>query len=229
VAGFKSTPTDIQRASSAVFICVSRPSLDSRRRDEWYTRALGATVLMQWPISSGVIDRRPVTKRAPGPRSRLGERSGWAVSWKRAVSTVIVGFLVSEVLATVIHGLLLAGDYAPFEGTLLRATPGLKTPPWQMLFLPVAHLSFIAGLVWLYAHLKIGGSILWRGLTLGIFSWLIAQVPLWLLWYAEQPWPGELVVKQLGLELLSSLIIGIVVALVAGSARSMEGAVARVA
>jgi hypothetical protein len=42
-------------------------------------------------------------------------------------------------------------------------------------------------------------------------------VPVWLLWYAEQPWPGDLVLKQLGLELLSSIAIGVTITLVAGA------------
>jgi hypothetical protein len=43
----------------------------------------------------------------------------------------------------------------------------------------------------------------------------MSQVPVWLLWYAQQPWPGSLVVKQLGLELVSSLLVGLTIALVA--------------
>jgi hypothetical protein len=152
------------------------------------------------------------------------------MSRTRMVTTIIVGFLVSQVLAVIVHGFLLAGDYAPFEGTLLRAVQGQDTPPWQMLFLPVAHLSFISAMVWLYAHLQIGGSPSVQGLTLGVFGWLVGQVPLWLVWYAQQPWPGGLVVKQLGLELLSSLIIGLAIAFAAGSTKLMAaGPVTRVA
>ena len=42
----------------------------------------------------------------------------------------------------------------------------------------------------------------------------MGQLPVWLLWYAEQPWPGGLVLKQLGLELASSLAIGVTIAVV---------------
>jgi hypothetical protein len=83
--------------------------------------------------------------------------------------------------------------------------------------------------VWSYGHLQMSGSAMVRGLTLGVFGWLIGQVPLWLLWYAEQPWPGGLVVKQLGLELVSSLIIGVAIAFAAGSTKLTAGSVARVA
>ena len=133
------------------------------------------------------------------------------MTWKRALGTVVVAFLVSQVLAVVIHGFLLGGDYEPFRGTLLR-----NGPVWQMLFLPLVHLAFIAGLVWVYAHLRLEGSIVTTGLTLGVVGWSIGQAPLYLLWYAEQPWPGALVVKQLGLELVSSLLIGLTIAATAG-------------
>jgi hypothetical protein len=136
------------------------------------------------------------------------------MTFARTASTIVVAFLVSQALAIVVHGYLLAGDYKPYEGTLLR-TVRAGQPPWQMLFLPVAHLSFILALVWVYAHLRLGGSPVVRGLALGAIGWTMGQVPLWLLWYAQQPWPGVLVAKQLGLELISSVIIGLAIALIA--------------
>ncbi len=55
----------------------------------------------------------------------------------------------------------------------------------------------------------------------------MGQVPLWLSWYAEQPWPGLLVVRQLGLELLSSLIVGLTIAVVARRPANATGSLAR--
>jgi hypothetical protein len=122
---------------------------------------------------------------------------------------------------------VLATDYAPFEGTLLRRADG--APPWQMLFLPIVHLVFVSAMVWIYAHVRLAGPPLRRGLTLGLVAWTIGQVPTWLLWYAQQPWPGTLVVKQLLLELIVSLALGITIALVAGaSSAASERTVARV-
>jgi len=150
------------------------------------------------------------------------------MSTKRAISSVALAFLASQVLAVIVHGFILSADYEPFESTLLRAAGGDQVP-WQMLFLPVAHLSFVSALVWIYARLRIDGSVLTRGLTLGLIGWLIGQVPLWLIWYAQQPWPGALVVKQLGLELISTLIIGLVIASVADvRVQSESRSVARV-
>ena len=131
----------------------------------------------------------------------------------RALATTIAAFLVAQVAAVVIHGVILGADYQPFEGTLLRAV-GSGTPPWQMLFLPLVHLAVIVPLVWVYGRLRLEGSTLGRGVKLGVLAWTIGQLPVWLLWYAQQPWPGDLVLKQLGLELLASLAIGLTIAAV---------------
>ena len=137
----------------------------------------------------------------------------------RFAGAVAAAFVVSQILATGLHGFVLASDYQPFEGTLLRGGGSDGGPPWQMLFLPVAHLSYVIALVWVAGRLRLDGPLIIRGLVLGLVVWAMAQVPLWLIWYAEQPWPGALVVKQLLLELLSSLIIGFTVAAIAGPRR----------
>jgi hypothetical protein len=134
------------------------------------------------------------------------------MTYARAAATVVAAFLLSNVFAIAIHGFILAADYQPYRGTLLRDFQ--NGPGWQSLLLPVAHLCFICGLVWLYRRLSLEGSHTARGLKLGLVAWLVGQAPLWLIWYAEQPWPGSLIVKQLGLELLSSLAIGLTIAVV---------------
>jgi len=130
----------------------------------------------------------------------------------RAAATVFAAFLLSNVFAIAIHGFILAADYEPYRGTLLRDFA--NGPGWQSLLLPVAHLCFISGLVWIYRRLSLDGSTTARGLKLGLIGWLVGQAPLYLLWHAEQPWPDSLIVKQLGLEMLSSLTIGLTIAVV---------------
>jgi hypothetical protein len=129
---------------------------------------------------------------------------------RRFAATCAVAFIVSQILEILIHGFILRADYAPFYGTMLR--PMDKGPDWHGLLLPLAHLSFVIAFVWIYARVAPTGPWLRAGLTYGLFGWCIGQVPLWLLWYAEQPWPDTLVLKQLSLELVSSLILGLVVA-----------------
>ena len=144
----------------------------------------------------------------------------------RMALAIGAAFLVSQILAIAVHGFILAADYAPLYGTLLRP---MDQASWQLLFLPISHLAFVAPLVWIFSRLQLEGSTGARGVKLGLLGWLIGQVPLWLIWYAQQPWPGALVVKQLGLELISTLIIGLVIASVADvRVQSESRSVARV-
>ena len=87
------------------------------------------------------------------------------MSYARAAATVFAAFLLSNVFAIAIHGFILAADYEPYRGTLLRDFQG--GPGWQALLLPVAHLCFISGLVWIYGRLSLDGSLTARGLKLG--------------------------------------------------------------
>jgi hypothetical protein len=130
----------------------------------------------------------------------------------RIFLTGLAALLVAELLASVIHGYVLAADYAPYYSTLLR---GGESPAWQFSFLPVAHAAWVGGLVWIFLRVSFTGSRVVQGLKLGLLGWVVGQVPLWLLWFAEQPWPSSLVGKQLALELVSSLAVGVTIAVLA--------------
>jgi hypothetical protein len=130
---------------------------------------------------------------------------------KRSIGAAVAAFVVSQILAVLVHGVVLAADYQPFYGTLLRPLP--THADWRMLLLPVTHMLYIGTLVVIYPRLGFGGSDVIRGLKLGLLGYAIGQLPLWLLWYAEQPWPDGLVAKQLALELISSLLIGATITL----------------
>jgi hypothetical protein len=121
-----------------------------------------------------------------------------------------VVFLLANAGAVIVHGFVLAADYEPYEGTLLRRG---TEPAWQFIFLPVVHLSFTIGLIWLFRIAREDARWTARALKLGTIAWLIGPAPLYLLWYAEQPWPGTLVTKQLPFE----LVIAMGLALTAGA------------
>jgi hypothetical protein len=136
------------------------------------------------------------------------------MSKTRILLTGFAALFVAEALAVLNHGFLLAADYAPYYGTLLR---GAASPGWQTSLLTVGHAAFVGGLVWIYLRVGFAGSRVIRGLKLGLLGWIVGQVPLWLIWFAEQPWPNTLVVKQLVLELASSLVVGVTIAALARS------------
>jgi uncharacterized glyoxalase superfamily protein PhnB len=176
---------------------------------------------LRTPVVHGQPHRGSLSQLAPGACRLLGQQREKLMTYARMAFTTAVAFVVSQILAIAVHGFILASDYAPFYGTLLRSSQA--GPSWQMLFLPVAHLCFISTLVWVYARLRLEGSRTVQGLKLGFVGWIMGQAPLWLLWYAEQPWPGVLVVKQLGYELVSSLFIGLAIAAVARQSESPAG------
>jgi hypothetical protein len=128
---------------------------------------------------------------------------------KRVVIAIVVVFVLSQVLGIIIHGFILAGDYKPYYGTLLRSQNG--PPPWQAALLPVVHLAIAWALVRI-ALLVREESTARRGLRVALLGWLLGSGSTFLLWYAEQPWPGSLVLKQLPLELLAMLALGVVAA-----------------
>jgi hypothetical protein len=142
----------------------------------------------------------------------VGMRRATPIGKGRLALTGVVIFLLANVGAVVVHGFLLAADYAPFYGTLLRGAGGTNdaSPAWQFAFLPVVHLSFTIGLICLFRVAR-GDDDRWaaRALTLGSIAYLIGPAPMWLLWFAEQPWPGTITVKQLGYELVTALVLAL--------------------
>src|ERR1044072_4989201 len=112
------------------------------------------------------------------------------MSTKRFIGPVAAAFVVSQILAIAVHGFILAADYAPFYGNLLR--PMSNDGAWRMLLLPLSHLCFVSALVWVYSRLSFDDTTLARGLKIGVLGWVIGQLPLWMRWDAGQAWPHSL-------------------------------------
>jgi len=135
------------------------------------------------------------------------------MSTKRFVGTVVIVFVVAQVFAIVIHGFILGPDYRPFYGTLLRpmqvGPEGATASAWMIVFLPLSHLAMAFAFVALYSRWvrPAPGEEIPQGLRFGVLAWLFGPVPMYLLWFAEQPWPFSLTIKQLGLELVTMLVL----------------------
>lgn len=129
------------------------------------------------------------------------------MSPRRFIGIVVVVFFISQIFAIVIHGFILGPDYQPFWGVLLRPrTP--DAPKWMGLFLPVAHLAMATAFVALFTRWMRPGPEIPQGLRFGVFAWLFGPAPMYLLWFAEQPWPFSLTIKQLVLDLFTMLVLG---------------------
>jgi hypothetical protein len=125
---------------------------------------------------------------------------------KKFIPTVIVVFIVANVLGFLIHAVLLKPDYLPIAG-FYRAQGEEK-----MLFISLAYLSFALGSVWVYAKGVEHKSWLGQGIRFGIAMWLVLAIPSFLIAYAVQPVPGRLVLKQVLFEGAAKILLGILTA-----------------
>ncbi len=125
---------------------------------------------------------------------------------KKAIPTMIVVFIVANVLGFLIHAVLLKADYMPIAG--------YYRPMGQekMLFISLAYLSFAIGSVWVYAKGVEDKSWLGQGIRFGIAMWLVLGIPSFFIAYAVQPVPTMLMVKQVLFEGADKILLGILTA-----------------
>ena len=135
------------------------------------------------------------------------------MSSKRHIWTVVAVFLVAQVFAIVIHGFILGPDYRPFYGTLLRTMDAAGGAQWMVVFLSLAHLAMAIAFIALFNRWVRPGPEIPQGLRFGMLAWLFGPVPMYLLLFAEQPWPLSLTIKQLALELFTMLVLGTLAAM----------------
>lgn len=110
----------------------------------------------------------------------------------------------------VVHGFVLAGDYTALQGRLFR-TPEDSQQYFPLMIL--AHVLLAGSLVWIYARgCEPARPWLGQGLRFGIAVSLLTIVPTYMIYYVVQPSPGMLAVKQIILDGILMLLLGMVVA-----------------
>lgn len=123
------------------------------------------------------------------------------------ISAVVVIFLLI-VSGYLVHGVLLAGDYA--------SVPNLyRSQEEQMKYLPfVLAAQVIAGtaLVWLYRRTRDSSPTILQGVRFGLAAAALMVIPKFLIYYGIQPLPGAILVKQLVFDTIALTVIGVVVA-----------------
>src|ERR1700687_5410936 len=131
----------------------------------------------------------------------------------RLVLTIIVVFVLANLLGFFIHAIWLKQDYLPIAQHY-RA-PGEQ----KMLWIVLAYISFAIGSVLVYARGVEDKPPLGQGLRFGLLMFLILTVPTFFIAYAVQPVPAVLMSKQVLAELADKILLGIVTAFVYGKGR----------
>jgi hypothetical protein len=147
------------------------------------------------PVSSGLT---------PNPK----KKSKGEVMNKKFIIGWVVVFIVWFMGSFVVHGLLLRSDYMQLTGLF-------RTEGDQQQFFPVmilAHLILSGAFVWIYARGAEAKPWMAQGVRFGIAVALLTVVPSYLIYYAVQPMPGNVVVKQILFDGVLLVILGTVVA-----------------
>ncbi len=120
----------------------------------------------------------------------------------------VVVFIVWFAGSYVVHGMLLHDDYAKLT-YLFR--PEAESQQYLALLL-LAHVILSGALVWIYSRGVETAPWPAQGIRFGIAVALLTVVPTYVIYYAVQPMPGSVVVKQIVFDGILTLILGLVVA-----------------
>jgi len=130
----------------------------------------------------------------------MGQRF-WVSSIVAAVLFCLLGFVVHE---TILHN-----DYAQVPSLFRAPEEALRRMPIMF----VAYLLMGFASTWIYRQgITAGASWLLQGIRFGLSVALVSAVPMYLIYYAVQPLPATLVVKQIVLQTIAIIIVGIVIA-----------------
>lgn len=124
----------------------------------------------------------------------------------------IAGFLISLIGGIVFHGMLLHADYAQLGPAMMRTdADAMGYLPFMMLSHAIKGFAF----AWIYKKgLTSGVPALTQGLKFGVATVFLVTVPLYLVYYAVQPMPGMLVVKQIVCDSIVMILMGVVVSMI---------------
>jgi|SRR5882724_845736 len=128
---------------------------------------------------------------------------------KQFVLSVVVMFILSLGLGFVVHGLILKSDY-DLMPNLMRSEAGQQRHFPAML---LAHAFIALGLTALYRRgREAGKGVVGQGICFGVMIVILSCVPTYLIYYAVEPLPLTLVCKQIVLDSIATIVLGLAVA-----------------
>lgn len=130
---------------------------------------------------------------------------------KRIAISVVAVFVALMARGLVVHGMLLGPDYAQLVPAMFRSPQDSQK---YFGFMIAADLLMAAGITWIYRAGRDGRPWLGQGLRFGMAIAVLMVIPGYLIYYAVQPMPGTLVVKQIVLDSAAMVLVAIVAAAV---------------
>ena len=130
---------------------------------------------------------------------------------KQFAISVVVLFVVSMLLGFVVHGWLLAAEYAKLVPKLFRAPQDAEG---YFVYMLLAHVFMAVGLTWIYRQGRDARPWLGQGLRFGLAVAVLMTIPTYLIYFAVQPLPSDLVAQQVVYDTIAMVILGVVTAAV---------------
>ena len=121
--------------------------------------------------------------------------------------SVTVMFVVASIAGFVVHGMLLGADYARL--TFFRTHGDFMEHYAAM---AAGNLIWAIGFTWIYRQGRDGRPFVGQGVRFGIAVALLAVIPTYLIYYAVQPMPSDLVAEQIVFDTIAMVIMGVIVA-----------------
>ena len=128
---------------------------------------------------------------------------------KQCVISVVVMFVFSLMLGFLIHGVLLADGYLQLPNLMRTQEDAQRHFPAML----VANFCIGLGFTVIYRRgREAGKDWLGQGVRFGLWFVVAATVPMFAIYYAVQPMPLIFTLKQIALETVGTVMMGIVVA-----------------
>lgn len=127
---------------------------------------------------------------------------------KKALISVVVMLLLTMLGDFLVHGTLLQGSYSALA-QLYRTPQDQQTYFLHML---LAHLFIAVGMVWVYLEGRKDAPWLMQGVRFGMALAVLMIFPGYLIYYAVQPLPPELVAAQITGDFITRLVASVALA-----------------
>ena len=125
----------------------------------------------------------------------------WICGLVMSIAALLFGFVV--------HGLLLSADYDALGAMYRNDADSQHYMHWMI----IAHVLVGFAMTWIYAQGFSGGkSTSAQGLRFGLAMALFSTIPGYLVYYAVQPLPASLAIKQIVFSTIGMLLLGLLVA-----------------
>jgi hypothetical protein len=126
---------------------------------------------------------------------------------RKCIISAVVMFVMAWALSFVVHGLLLAPDYAD--------TPGMRAPGEAqkiIYWLILAQAIFGAAFAWVYYQGKEDKPWLTQGIRFGLAVACLTVIPTYLIYHVVTPIAFAVAIKQIVFDTIRVVLMGIVLA-----------------